>query len=98
MITICLYGDLRRFGRRYVFHAATPSEALHALFTQINGLRQHIRDGLYQVRWNGSDCGEEKIKAVFNQPSSGVLHIVPRTAGGGKVAQIVVGVVLLVIS
>ncbi len=98
MITVCLYGDLRRYGRRFSFHAATPAEALHALITQIKGLRQHIREGMYQVRWKGEDFGEDDIRAVFKQPDSGVLHIVPRAAGAGRVAQMVVGAVLLVIA
>lgn len=38
MITVCFYGDLRKYGRRFVLHAATPAEALHALFMQLNGL------------------------------------------------------------
>ena len=31
MITVCLYGDLREYGRRFVLHVETPAEALHAL-------------------------------------------------------------------
>ncbi|RPD90364.1 tail assembly protein [Neisseria weixii] len=98
MITVCFYGNLRQFGRRFALHAATPAEALHALFTQIKGLRQHIRDGFYQVRWQGQDYNESDLKSTFKRPGSGTLHIVPRNIGAGRVAQVVVGVVLLVIA
>ena len=37
MITIVFHGDLQRFGRRFDLHAATPAEALRALFLQICG-------------------------------------------------------------
>lgn len=98
MITVCFYGNLRQFGRRFSLHAATPAEALHALFTQIKGLRQHIRDGFYQVRWQGQDYNEADLQTAFKQSGTGVLHIVPRNTGAGRVAQVVVGAVLLVIA
>lgn len=100
MIKVCLYGDLRQYGRRFDLRAETPAEALHALFTQIKGLRQHIQNGVYQVRWRGEDQSAETIDGVFRRPESGVLHIVPRVAGAGKrggIIQTVVGVVIAVV-
>lgn len=95
MITVCLYGDLRQYGRRFNLHAESPAEALHALFTQIGGLREHIRDGVYQVRFKRQDHNEDSIRDVFKRPDSGVLHIVPRVAGAGRGASIIVGAALI---
>ena len=61
MITVCFYGDLSRFGRRFDLQAETPAEALHALFVQIGGLRGHIRNGVYQVRFGGEDQTERGL-------------------------------------
>lgn len=100
MITVCLYGNLRQFGRRFDLHAASPAEALHALFTQIKGLRQYIRDGVYQVRFRREDHNAETMQDTFRRPASGVLHIVPRVAGAGKrggIIQTVVGAVIAVV-
>lgn len=97
MITVCLYGGLRKYGRRFDLHAETPAEALHALFVQIQGLRQAVRDGLFQVRFKGQDQTEENIESNFRRPDSGILHIVPRVAGAGKAGQFIGGAVLVVV-
>lgn len=96
MITVCFYGGLRKYGSRFVLHAATPAEALHALFVQIRGLRQAMRDGFYQVRWQGQDQTEKGVADNLRQTGSGVLHIVPRVMGAGKAGQLIAGAVLIV--
>ena len=53
MISVYFYGNLREFGKRFDLHAQSSSEALHALFVQISGLREKMRDGWYQVHLNG---------------------------------------------
>ena len=98
MITVCLYGDLRQYGRRFNLHVNSPAEAVHALFTQIKFLRKHVRDGFYQVRFNRVDQADDTIADNFNRQSSGVLHIVPRVAGAGRYGQIIAGVVLIAIA
>ena len=97
MITVCLYGGLREYGRRFDLHAASPAEALHALFTQIKGLREHIRNGVYQVRFNRVDHTDDTIGEAFRRPASGVLHIVPRVAGASAGVRVVVGAVMAVV-
>ena len=100
MITVMFYGGLREYGRRFDLHVQTPAEAIRALLTQIKGLRQYIRDGVYQVRFNRQDYSEQDVCEVFRQPASGILHIVPRVAGAGKnggIIQTIVGVVLIVV-
>lgn len=98
MITVRFYGDLAQYGRRFDLHADTPAEALHALYSQIAGLRQHIQKGVYQVRWKKQDQSEDTIQDDFKRPDTGVLHIVPRVAGAGKATNIIIGVVLIVAS
>lgn len=100
MITVCLYGGLRKYGRRIKLHAETPAEALHAVFVQIRGLRQAVRDGVYQVRFGGEDQTADTVSDNFRRPASGILHIVPRVAGAGKnggIIQTILGASLIVI-
>ena len=96
MITVMLYGDLREYGRRFDLHFNTPAEALRALLMQLPGLKNHLREGFYQVRFNGQDQSEESLPETFRQPENGVLHIVPRTQGAGRFGQIIVGVVMVI--
>ena len=98
MITVRLYGTLAASGTRFDLHADTPAEALHALFAQIRGLRRKVADGLFQVRFQGRDYGEDALDDAFRRPASGVLHIVPRTAGAGKAGQLVAGIALLAVA
>ena len=84
MITVNFYGDLNKFGRRFSLYAATPAEALRALMLQIDGLREHIAAGMYQVRFQKQDMSEASLRDDMNQSGSGVLHIVPRVTGAGK--------------
>ena len=100
MITVMLYGDLREYGRRFDLHFNTPAEALRALLMQLPGLKNHLREGFYQVRFNGQDQSEESLAETFRQPAGGVLHIVPRVAGAGKnggIIQTIVGAVVAVV-
>lgn len=99
MITVCLHGSLREYGRRFDLHVETPAEALRALFCQLDGLRDKMRSGFFQVRFNGQDQSEAGIAEAFAQPAAGILHLVPRVAGAGRngaVLQIIAGVVLMV--
>ena len=102
MITVRLYGNLQEHGRRFDLHVASPAEALHALFTQLPGLKEKVEKGFFQVRFKGRDFSEAEVEQGFGKADSGVLHIVPNVAGagGGKsggVWQVVAGVVLIVV-
>lgn len=98
MITVRLYGDLQQYGRRFDLNAETPAEALHALFTQLRGLKKQVSDGLYQVRWKRQDLSEETAPESLHRADDGVLHVVPRVAGAGKVGQLIVGGALIALS
>ena len=95
MITIYLYGNLKRFGSRFCLHAHSPADALNGLFSQIKGLRKKILAGTFLVRLNGEIQTESNIQKTFNQNQvEAVIHIIPRTAGAGRVGQVIAGVVI----
>ena len=96
MITVCLHGGLREYGRRFDLHVASPAEAVRALLTQLPNLREILQNGFYQVRFNRHDFSEAELETEFQQGGHGVLHIVPRIQGAGRVGQIVAGVALLI--
>ena len=96
MITVCLHGGLSEYGRRFNLHVASPAEAVRALLTQLPNLREILQNGFYQVRFNRHDFSEAELETEFQQGGHGVLHIVPRIQGAGRVGQIVAGVALLV--
>lgn len=98
MIKVIFHGDLRRFGQEFKLHAQCPAEALKALLIQIEGLRQHINAGSYQVKFNTEIFSEEDLKERFHHKANGDLHITPITAGAGKYTQIIIGVVLIAAS
>ena len=97
MITVNFYGDLSQFGRRFSLHAATPAEAMRALLLQIQGLREHLEKGMYQVRFKKQDMSEASLQDDMSQIGGGVLHIVPRVTGAGKWGQVIAGVALMVV-
>ena len=96
MITVCLHGGLSEYGRRFDLHVASPAEAVRALLTQLPNLREILQSGFYQVRFNRHDFSEAELETEFQQDGRGVLHIVPRIQGAGRVGQIVAGVALLI--
>ena len=70
MITVCLHGGLREYGRRFDLHAANPAEAVRALLTQLPSFREILGSGFYQVRFNGHDFCEAELEHEFRQPES----------------------------
>ena len=96
MITVNFYGDLSQFGRRFSLYVATPAEAMRALLLQIQGLREHLAKGMYQVRFKRQDMSEASLQDDMSQVGDGVLHIVPRVTGAGKWGQVIAGAVLIV--
>ena len=99
MITIYLHGSLKRdFGSRFCLYAESPADALNGLFSQINGLREKIRAGTFLVRLNDEIQTEDSFIKNFRQPEkNAVVHIIPRTAGAGRVGQVIAGVVIAVV-
>ena len=100
MITVRFYGGLAKYGRRFNMQADTPAQALRLLLVQLDGLRQTLSDGLYQVRFKKEDFSEDTLVQGFHEKGEGVLHIVPRVAGAGKNGgiQVLIGVALIAVS
>ncbi|EAM2864635.1 tail assembly protein [Salmonella enterica] len=99
MARVCLYGDLQRFGRRFSLSIKTGAEAIYALTMQIQGFRQKMNDGWYQIRIAGQDVDETSVSARLHEPlpDGAIIHIVPRMAGAksGGLFQVVLGAVAI---
>ncbi|MFA9489579.1 tail assembly protein, partial [Mannheimia sp. E15BD] len=50
MITVKFYGNLRKFGTDFRLEVKDTAEAIRALCSQLTGLRETLRDGIYKVR------------------------------------------------
>ncbi|HDL5126059.1 TPA: tail assembly protein, partial [Mannheimia haemolytica] len=50
MVKVKFYGHLRKFGTDFKLEVKDTAEAIRALCTQIRGLREALRDGVYKVR------------------------------------------------
>jgi predicted phage tail protein len=98
MLTVILYGDLRRrFGRRYVLDVHSPREAIHALSTQLKGLRAWFRDrGSQYFLIRGVQ--DYDLTDIDYPQSTGILKIVPLIEGaGGAFPKIIAGIALVAI-
>lgn len=97
MAIVRLYGDLTDFGARFDLHVTTASEALRALFSQIDGLQKRIADGGYFVRVAKKDVSNKTIDKDLSceLTDTDVIHIVPEIAGAGKYGQIILGAALI---
>lgn len=98
MATVRFYGDLQRYGHKFKLDVLTASEALHALFLQIPGLRKHIENDFYRVRIAGNDISEDEVKIGFTAilQADAVIHIIPKAVGAGGAFQAIVGGVMFV--
>ena len=97
MLTVKLYGELgARYGRVYRLDVASPAEAVHALCTQLRGLRQYfIEHGAQKFRVRGvQDYDEHDLHYPQRE---GVLKIVPLVQGAGAWGKVIGGAALAVI-
>lgn len=97
MAIVRLYGDLTDFGSRFDLHVRSTSEAMRALFTQIDGLQKRIAEGGYFVRVAKKDVTDQSFDTDFYRglTHNDVIHIVPEIAGAGKFGQIILGAALI---
>lgn len=97
MLTVRLYGDLgARFGRQYVLDVRSPAEAVHALCTQLRGLRQYFMEHAVQkFRVRGLQDYDEQD--IHYPQRTGVLKIVPLIEGTGAWGKLLGGAALAVI-
>lgn len=104
MVQVKFYGDLKRFADSPIeLEVSNFKELMSGLFTQIKGLRQHIRKGYYKIRVGSKYLSEEQLKTtpIIDLKDGCTVHLTPVVAGagkGGNVLQIVAGVVLMVIA
>lgn len=98
MVTVRFYGDLRRrFGEQWVLDTRSPREALHALLTQLPGLRAYFREHAtrsFLVRGPHQDYDETDL---HYPQSCGVLKVVPLVHGAGAIGKILAGIAVAAI-
>lgn len=98
MLTVIFYGDLaQRFGKSYTLDVRCPREALHALMTQIAGLRAYFREHpsrAFLVRGTHQDYDENDLD--FPQ-ASGTLKVVPLVHGAGAIGKVLLGALVAVV-
>ena len=104
MVQVKFYGDLKRFADSQIeLEVSNFKELMSGLFTQIKGLRQHIRKGYYKIRVGSKYLSEEQLKTtqIIDLKDGCTVHLTPVVAGAGKaggVLQIVAGIVIIAAS
>lgn len=98
MNRVHLHGDLAdRFGDHHDFHARNAAEIMRALCLQIDGFRETVEGGSYQVVRGDLLIGTEYLH--LRMPQDMELHVIPVPAGekstGGK---LIIGAVLIAAS
>jgi predicted phage tail protein len=86
MATVRLYGDLERFGREFTLLVKTPSEALRALMSQIQGFKGAFKGRDFHVRIDDEELTEEEFKTRAFHPidCDSTFHIMPVITGAGS--------------
>ncbi|MDY2946716.1 MAG: tail assembly protein [Mannheimia varigena] len=99
MITVKFYGHLRKFGSDFKLDVKDTAEAIRALCTQINGLRETLRDGIYKVRIGKQYLDPSALeKGLFYCLKKWqTIHFTPVIQGAksGGIFQAVLGVALI---
>jgi predicted phage tail protein len=94
---VIFYGELRRnFGRRFVLDVHSPREAIHALSTQLAGLRAWFREHATQ-QFLVRGVQDYDLSDIDYPQSSGILKIVPLISGAGAWGKIIAGIGLVAI-
>lgn len=100
-ITVKFYGYLRKFGNDFkLVDVANSSEALNALYCQINGLRKAIQTHrFFKVKLGKRYFTMPTIRDdVMQEVADGdILHVIPVIGGSGGAVQFVAGAVLAVV-
>ncbi|HDL6313833.1 TPA: tail assembly protein [Mannheimia haemolytica] len=99
MVKVKFYGHLRKFGTGFKLEVKDTAEAIRALCTQISGLREALRDGVYKVRIGKQYLDPSALeKGLFYCLKKGqTIHFTPviKGAKSGGVFQAVLGVALI---
>ena len=100
MKTIRLYGALgKKFGTHFELDVKSPAEAVRALCCQIKGLRQYFEtfsEPGYHIQVGEGYRDETELC----DPCANVeeIRIIPLVAGGGGLAKVVIGIVLIAVA
>ena len=99
MVNVKFYGALKQFGTDFKLDCKNVAEVLTALFSQIQGLRQHIQKGVYKVRIGSQYLDNRYLeKGLQYKLKDGMtVHFTPVVAGAGAKVQFVVGAALAVV-
>ena len=99
MVNVKFYGALKQFGTDFKLDCKNVAEVLTALFSQIQGLRQHIQKGVYKVRIGSKYLDNRYLEKglQYNLKEGMTVHFTPVVAGAGAKVQFVVGAALAVV-
>ncbi|HDL4123696.1 TPA: tail assembly protein, partial [Mannheimia haemolytica] len=99
MTKIKFYGNLKKFGSEFSLEVKDTAEAIRALCTQISGLREALRDGVYKVRIGKQYLDPSALeKGLFYCLKKGqTIHFTPviKGAKSGGVFNFVLGAALI---
>lgn len=104
MAKITFHGDLKRFSDQlFELEVSNFRELMSGLLTQIQGLREHLRNGYYKVRIGKRYLSNEQLQhnPMIDLDGNASVHFTPVITGAGKAAgivQAVVGVVLIAVA
>ncbi|WGE81841.1 tail assembly protein [Actinobacillus equuli subsp. haemolyticus] len=101
MAKITFHGDLKRFiDEPFELDVNNFRELMNGLLTQIQGFREHLRNGYYKVRIGKNYLNNDQLQTnpmiALDDKSS--IHFTPVIAGAGKgmgIGQLILGVVLV---
>ncbi|QIM66268.1 phage tail protein [Mannheimia granulomatis] len=99
MTKIKFYGNLKKFGSEFSLEVKDTAEAIRALCSQLSGLRETLRDGIYKVRIGKRYLDPSALeKGLFYCLKKGqTIHFTPVIQGAksGGVFNFVLGAALL---
>lgn len=104
MAKITFHGDLKRFGDQpFELEVRNFRELMSGLLTQIQGLREHLRNGYYKVRIGKNYLNNDQLQTnpMIDLDDKSSIHFTPVIVGAGKSAgiiQAVVGVALIAVA
>lgn len=104
MAKITFHGDLKRFSNQpFELEVSNFRELMSGLLTQIQGLREHLRNGYYKVRIGKNHLNNDQLQTnpMIDLDDNSSIHFTPVIAGAGKgmgIGQLILGAVLVAAS
>lgn len=96
-----LYGHLRKFGKEFELNVRSPKEALHALFTMVDGFKEFVeqseKKGIVFAVFNGRrNIGVDEFE-LGAKPEIRIATVTGGRKNGGGI-QTVIGVILIAVA